>query len=245
MPKMLLKFGTVMGLAAMLGGCAWLGIGRQEPRIQALSTVPRSDEAVVEFELGRLALDSGNYAEAIASFSAARIEPGLLASSLNGMGVAYARLGREDLAERYFREAVAAAPGDERFAANLLRLQRSMASSQRRQLLAQLSSRDIPEPTGALANSGQVRLLTGGRVPQLAAVQPTHRAVRITATRVALSNVVSEPSRNGAQVRLRFASGDDAGATGYPVRVAFSDPAREARSDADGETYPVRVSLAQ
>lgn len=244
MPKAMIKAGLVMGMAAMLSSCAWLGIGQHEPRIQALSTVPTTDEALVEFELGRLALDGGNYAEAIACFSAARIEPGLLASSLNGMGVAYARLGREDLAERYFREAAAAAPGDQRYAANLLRLQQSVAAGQRRELMARLSSRDVPDPASTLASSGQVRLLTGGRAPQLAAIDARRSTVRITASRVMLSSVVSETPRNGAQVRLRFTSPDEQGIGNYPVRVAFADPDGGDAEGSAGEPYPVRVSLA-
>lgn len=245
MPKAMIKAGLVMGMAAMLSSCAWLGIGRHEPRIQALSTVPTTDEALVEFELGRLALDSGNYAEAIASFSAARIEPGLLASSLNGMGVAYARLGREDLAERYFREAAAAAPEDNRYAANLLRLQQSIEAGQRRELLARLSSRDVPDPASSLASSGQVRLLTNGRTPQLAAVEAAPSTVRITANRVMLSSVVSETPRNGAQVRLRFVSRDGQHSATYPIRVAFADPDHtESAGDADN-VYPVRVRMSQ
>ncbi|WAT16704.1 tetratricopeptide repeat protein [Aurantiacibacter sp. MUD11] len=246
MHKVLMRSCLLAVVATGLNGCALLGIGKSEPRIQAMSTIPQDDQAFHQFEVGRLALDRGNFAEAIAAFSSARVEPSLLGPSLNGMGVAYAQLGREDLAERYFREAVRAAPTDERFAANLLRLQSRASRDQ--QVDVQLAA---AQPTGVVTSSGQIHLQTLGAGPRLAAVAATHAPLRIDAGQVQLTTVVTEPVQNGAQVRLRFASSDelsDRTRADYPVRVSFADERTgfdraAAVSSAGG--YPVRVQLAE
>lgn len=223
--RMFARILLLASTAPLLASCALLGIGRNEPHIEAMSTLPDDAEAYVQFELARMSLSSGNYARAIEEFSHARAEPALLGPSLNGMAVAYARLGRNDLAERYFREAVAAEPGDTRFAANLLRLQQdNMQQSLRRMELA-IADDEVPAPVVVTANSVPRIRVIGGTARRADEAQPQARLARIDAQQVHLTTVVSEPPRNGAQVRLRF----DTAAT-----VA----------QAPGEGYPVRVSLA-
>lgn len=74
---------------------------------------------------GRRALADGRYVAAVAALRLARLDPDCAAEAANGMGVAYALLGRTDLAERYFREAVARDPQDRRFSGNLARLEQA------------------------------------------------------------------------------------------------------------------------
>lgn len=95
----------------------------------ATSVVAKNYAAIGE---GRGHLAGGRYGLAIASFRTAMVNGEPAAPALNGLGVAYANLGRFDLAQRYFLEAIAADPGNERYAANLSRLMLSPAMAMRR-----------------------------------------------------------------------------------------------------------------
>src|SRR3546814_14347739 len=77
-------------------------------------------------------LRAGHPANAIQQFRLAALDPGSAAEAFNGLGVAYARLGRADLAERYFRMALSMDGANPRFAANLERFYNSpLANSSR------------------------------------------------------------------------------------------------------------------
>lgn len=110
--------------AVPLGGCS-LPFGKSNEFAASKSPAKQQkaeDFAEARLGAGRAALDRGHWAEAITAFRDAQRLPALAPSAHNGMAVAYAELGRPDLAERYFLLAIAAAPEDRRFAANLSRL---------------------------------------------------------------------------------------------------------------------------
>ena len=115
----------VLAVAAVpLGGCSML-FGKSNEfaaRKSPAKQLKAEDFAAARLGEARAALDKGHWAEAITAFRDAQRLPALAPSAHNGMGVAYAELGRPDLAERYFLLAIAAAPEDRRFAANLSRL---------------------------------------------------------------------------------------------------------------------------
>ena len=86
---------------------------------------------------GRGFLAARQYGLAIELFKTASRDPALKADSLNGLAIAYDGIGRSDLAERYFQQALAAKPNDTRIRGNLARFY--VASGQqekRRSLLA-------------------------------------------------------------------------------------------------------------
>lgn len=224
MDRKFLRFAVIAALVPALGGCALLGIGRSEPRVSAVSTLPMDADAYIRFEEGRAALDSGQNAAAIAAFSEARLEPALLGPALNGMGVAWARLGRVDLAERYFRQAVTAAPGDERFAANLELAQWTRLASGRRLAAPQPAVAEAALPSRTIAaGRGPVHLATGGMAGSRITVEgPQRRLARIDAARVDLSTAVTDGQRAGPQVRVRLVE-RAAESPGYPIRVALAD----------------------
>lgn len=82
-------------------------------------------------EEGRSHLDKGETGLAIEAFQRALGMGAPTASALNGLGVAYARLGRYELAHRYFEQAEALDPTDGRYAANLARINLSPAFAMR------------------------------------------------------------------------------------------------------------------
>lgn len=101
-----------------------------EPAVTAVTAAAAKNDAAIGE--GRKHLAAGNYGLAIDTFRTAMANGEPAAPALNGLGVAYAHIGRFDLAQRYFLEAIQADPGDERYAANLTRLMRSPAMAMRR-----------------------------------------------------------------------------------------------------------------
>ncbi len=71
---------------------------------------------------GRAQLDAGLDALAIESFRAEIRSNPDNADAYNGLAVAYGRIGRDDLAQRYFETALAKDPSNEKVQANLARL---------------------------------------------------------------------------------------------------------------------------
>lgn len=108
--------------AAVLGGCQAMGSGhalREGLRIPQERS--REEYAAGQLSLGREALGLEQWGLALTSFRLVRHMPDHAAEASNGMAIAYAQIGRPDLAERLFRDAVALAPGDRRYRANLTR----------------------------------------------------------------------------------------------------------------------------
>jgi len=136
----------------MLGGCqsfpltSWFkdaGPARHQPFLGP-------SESVATLEEGKAFLRQGRISAAIASFRIARSEPSTRAEASNGLGVAFAKLGRLDLADRYFQAALSAEPDNQRYVANLLRLEGQIALAGREsravaQVAAQ-SARRAPAP---------------------------------------------------------------------------------------------------
>lgn len=115
--------GALLLACLALGGCQAIGTrqARLEIRVPAADAQPQATaEALLQ---GRDQLARGEVAAAIASFRRAAQQPDAAVDALNGLGAAYARLGRADLAERYFREAADRDPSDPRALRNLARLQ--------------------------------------------------------------------------------------------------------------------------
>jgi hypothetical protein len=104
-----------------LGGCA----GRDEKVAVRLlqpsdGAVPGSPDALVA--AGRQSLERQHYGLAISQFRTALQGSETSAAAHNGLAIAYASLGRVDLARRHFELAMAHAPGDESYRRNFARL---------------------------------------------------------------------------------------------------------------------------
>ena len=117
----------LIGGSLLISGCqVFQGkTARLEAGIRIPQQADPRDYASQQFALGRSGIETRNYASAITAFRNSALEPEFAAASFNGIAIAYAGIGRNDLAERYFREAVAADPGSERYRNNLATLERS------------------------------------------------------------------------------------------------------------------------
>lgn len=146
-------------MLAVAGTAILAGCGSPLTRVR-LTGAPTEELTAVpvnsDLAAGKRALADGQYGAAVAALRLARLDPACTAEATNGLGVAYAQLGRNDLAERYFREAVAMDPQDRRFAANLARFEQARA--------VQLAARPAPSPVVAPAPQlkAGLRVASGG-----------------------------------------------------------------------------------
>lgn len=118
MRNRLLGNALLLGCAAALGACQATGA----PGL-ARNGIERP--AAGEIELGRAHLAAQRNGLAIEAFNRALVFGEPAAPAFNGLGVAYARLGRADLAYRFFTQASAADPANPLYARNLATLTQS------------------------------------------------------------------------------------------------------------------------
>ncbi|WP_394727335.1 tetratricopeptide repeat protein [Altererythrobacter sp. GH1-8] len=163
---------TVVLAATALSGCQ--SISNFFSFKQTRAEQPVATAAVFgseELEKGRAALSAGYPARAIELFRLAALNEEVAADAFNGMAVAYARLGRADLAERYFKTAMTIDSSNPRYAANLANFYDSpLGQSQRA-----LAMRDA-ESARMLAQAEQAALSEG----LLDAPAPSQRMGAIT-----------------------------------------------------------------
>lgn len=112
---------ALAGCATLLvGGCATQQIS--EPQYRLSAPTASVAEGTSMLQRGRAQLDAGLDALAIESFRAEiRFNPQSV-DAYNGLAVAYGRIGRNDLAQRYFEIALAKDPLNAKVQANLAKL---------------------------------------------------------------------------------------------------------------------------
>jgi tetratricopeptide (TPR) repeat protein len=116
-----------------LGGCqsfpltSWM-FKKERPRVEEHRLAGNTTGALEE---GGAYLREGNLSAAVASYQIALLDRASRADASNGLGVAYAKLGRDDLAARYFLAAIDSDPDNPKYVANLLRLQQQVLLARR------------------------------------------------------------------------------------------------------------------
>lgn len=129
MGKQMKTLVVVAALSLTLPGCSSIFghrlFARAAPKTELAQPQPAIADAATQ--LGRQQLDAGRDGQAIETFQVAYANGEPNAPIFNGLGVAFSRLGRYDLAQQYFTRAITIAPDDQRFQANLARLMRSPA----------------------------------------------------------------------------------------------------------------------
>jgi len=183
--KKVTRLFAMMSAATALGGCqsvpllGWMSKERPAAAAKRNALVENKAGALEE---GKTHLRSGNISAAVASFRIALLDPAARGEANNGLAVAYAKLGRADIADRYFRAAIESDPENPKFAANLLRLQQQVLLAQARvdgQALAARASETHGAAREALTGQAQrisraevlIRSQPGtGTVPAMAVV---------------------------------------------------------------------------
>ena len=233
----------------MLGGCQSIfGDAFLAGSSRANSTsVDLSDYFASRLETGRRHLAHNRPTQAIVAFRQASYDPARSGEAYNGMAVAYAQIGRRDLAERYFELAIAADPTDERFARNLAKLDRAPEPSSPDVRLAETveTHRDVEASTSAV-------VVATAEAPQSAPARVSvegsaYSLVRVGAREVQLvsRDVAGPRMRNDALISRQT----------YPIRIALpasrpaerpANAAQLALNEANSSrrrAYPIRIEL--
>ncbi|MXP41612.1 tetratricopeptide repeat protein [Altererythrobacter soli] len=215
--KRLVKFTCVAACAAMLGGCqsfpltGWMFKGKRPAAEQRTELAGNTAGALEE---GRAQLRDGKVSAAVASFRIALLDPATRAEASNGLGVAYARLGRPDLAERYFQGAIMAEPANTKYVANLLRLQQQVMLATRANAFEAAA---LAHTVNAAEPRREREALAGGRV------------VRVSRGEVVVQSRGDLGNAPAIAVAYRDATADPAAVPGapsegsYPVRIALPE----------------------
>lgn len=166
----------------LLGGCTMfhkLGFGHARSVEQASSGSPVVTDGFTA--AGRVQLDAGNPGLAIEAFQQGLGIGEPRAPALNGLAVAYARIGRVDLAAQLFRQAMAEDPASDRYAANLALLEQSQQPPAAPDSVrtAEQADAQITAPQPAAAPATKVAEAPSGQIDgRLVQIAPREFAIR-------------------------------------------------------------------
>lgn len=241
--KHIIRTSCCIAVALALGGCqSFIGAlgfgpkqsGQVEQRAEAFGTL--------ELERGRLAMRQGHIALAIQQFRMAALNQQTAPDAFNGLGVAYAKLGRADLAERYFKTALELDSANPKYAANLARFYesplgnsaRALAMREREAAAALAEAQRAAEAEGLLAQAeGHIEHRGAVSLPQPGGLKTEvlGKEVRISS---AQQKAVSRPLRTPEiVVRAPAAESTDQPASDRPVIGSRNNPS----------VTPARISL--
>lgn len=198
---------TLPGCSALFGSGNFARHGGQESPKEAPQLASQERPSVLT-NMGRRALDQGRTGLAIEAFRRALAGGEEPAAAHNGLGVAYARIGRVDLAQRYFEQAATIDPANARYQANLARLIASPLFARRHDgdraeaLLAQAEkTREVEEAARQAAAPGRLQRVGANQFfIQTAAPAATGQPVRtaMVVTRAKARPAAPEPAADAA-----------------------------------------------
>ena len=243
--NMTLKIATCMVAVIGLSGCQ--GVLSKLGFSSSNSSRPASAQAIGEPDLvaGQESLRAGNIGQSIISFRLAMLDPASQADASNGLGIAYARLGRADLAERYFLAATEIAPLGKKYAANLMRFYESdlARTAQAKALrLQQAELARLENQSAVAANEATETARTARRGPILVRTRGDGESISSSAD-VAVNQ--TRPVRGVIQVVQRNAA---SAALGQPApgRVATAGSTSQSAMVVGSRNpvqYPAKVDL--
>lgn len=204
--------------------------GQKQYRAEANAQVFGQDE----LEQGRAALKAGYPAAAIKQFRLAALDEETAPDAFNGLGIAYARIGRADLAERYFKMAVTLDSSNAKFTANLDNFYNSPLGTSARALA--MRQKEVDEALAAAEHAAQVEGLLASFV------EPGQRGV------VALENTPARLTRTSThelRITTRSDEGENRSQASLPS-VAVRNPAKadgDESSDIRTQRVPAEISM--
>lgn len=214
--------------------------------VRPLPHATQSDP-VVALEQGRALLRQGHAGLAIDQFLKAKSDPKFAAEAANGLGAAYAKLERYDLARRFFSEAVLLQPDDAKFARNLGRANAALAELRLRALKREatqlMAERGADSSGEQSAERGPIRIVDG-KLVKTGVAASSARLQRESSGEIKL--VTKDPAADSRGSRISKADANTPPARpSYPVRVVLG-PATSPKSErpsAKPSGYPVRISF--
>ena len=207
----------------LLAGCHSLFGQQAKLEVRPAGAPVNGASAAIALEEGRQHLLSGEPASAIVALRLATLDPGTAAPAHNGLGVAYAMLGRGDLSERYFQRAVEQDPADPRFPANLARFYASreaMAKAGSAQAPAVVAIAEAVEPPPV-----QRMVQAGPSVVRIELPTSAEAMTRVSRQEVVIRTRAPEPAVAVADARRRnprFSALPAKRTASYPVRIELS-----------------------
>jgi tetratricopeptide (TPR) repeat protein len=234
----------------LLAGCqsfpfSKLGFGKPRPAAQMPMIV--DEPGSVALAEGQKQLRQGNISAAVSSFRIATLDPDTRADANNGLGIAYAKLGRADLANRYFSTAALLDPANAKYAANLERLEQTEYFAMRARDEARMAAVTAQTPPEAPATFAAA---FGTPVTEHVSItkEPAARITRISRGEVSISGGAQASAATRMRVEYRQAKvaagkqdlGEQAeGAEPeYPLRIALVSKSKTIRP-----AHPVRIDL--
>lgn len=212
--------------ASMLGGCQSIFGKEAQLDIRPIGGASSETSASLALEEGRQQLLRGEVASAIVSLQVASINEETAAAAHNALGVAYSRLGRGDLAERYFRQAVAGDPMEAKYAANLDRFYRSQEAALAKAAMQAKMDFARAEPVVAkeIADSvvQQRQIQAGPSTVRVSSAGNGAAVRRVSAREIAIRTIParhSQPAADGRRPNSRYAAAPPIPV--YPVRIAL------------------------
>lgn len=265
---------TCVLAALTLSGCQGIlhsfGLaGKKEYRAETSAQVFGKDELAQ----GRAALKAGYPAEAIKQFRLATLNEAAAPEAFNGLGIAYARLGRADLAERYFKAAVTLDSSNPKFAANLDHFYNSPLGNTARALA--MREKEVQEALAAAELAAKVEgMLEPLTQPEqrgsVALQQPAAHLTRTSPAELRIATRAADPDRAGSDQLPSVAVRNPAAKAAtpetestakrptpaqismlegprerrnYPIRITLTKPTSKGTSRPAPSTYPVRIAL--
>lgn len=153
-------------------------------------------------------LRQGNISAAVANFQIAAMDPDSAAAAYNGLAVSYARLGRDDLALRYFQTAARLEPANPRFTANLFRLQKKQMLARQQALMPRALAR-LEEASPQLEQSRSARAPLYVRSSKSEIRISTRNTLGKAPTMTVAYREKAEPASAEAAPEIEVASTDD------------------------------------
>lgn len=176
-------------LCLTTAGCGVIDLA---PRSHSARQVDMSDYFAQRLDAGRAHLANGYPTKAIEAFRQASYNPAFAPDAYNGMAVAYASLGRQDVARDMFVRAIDLDPTDMRFRRNLAKVEEQIM----------LAKRSAPETTPAAtptdrdnaATMGPVVAVAGPRGGKAGSIPTTTAKVREVFIRTAPPAPAAQPA---------------------------------------------------
>jgi hypothetical protein len=270
--KQTIKMTGCIAAALALGGCqsfvSALGFGpKDSAQVEQRAELFGSED----LERGRVALKQGNIATAIQQFRMAALNEKTAPDAFNGLGVAYARLGRADLAERYFKTALELDSTNPRYAANLARFYESplgtsaralamrdreaeamLAKAERealeqRLMEPQIAGNDVEAAPVLVQAPAAAVDRTSDRELRISTASDSSNTASANAPVVAVrpaTEVQPRPSQDRPRISLTGASSDSKAQTRTrPARITVSRAGGRWASRPRAASYPIRVAL--
>jgi tetratricopeptide (TPR) repeat protein len=225
-------------LALASAGCASLDFSPRNADAREAAGV--GEYFAVRLEAGREHLQQGNLTKAIEAFRQASYNPATAPEALNGMGVAYSMMGRNDVARGLFERAIEKDPVDQRYWRNLARVDDQIMLAKALPASGTVTAEAAPALAQAAAAS---------RV-QAASLRTTRARETFITTAAANGNAVATTpvtvTRRVATLPPGITIEGRPRSNVNPVRIEVSSakkPAVALRPSVTKKAYPIRIAL--